>query len=169
MESKDLQREFIMRLNGLLFTLDLKKLDISCNSEDYSYAKDTLKKMHDIFIDVYKTDHLDSHTHEFIKVPAIVRGKNTGHIGLAILSIDVESSGEHCGTFFLTPRGVIEQGSKKLLEYEKEYVSQTYIPYEYWYTIFLERDFHVDFDNVPEKILDMLRVCRWNQLGMKME
>lgn len=153
---------------GLLFTLDLKKLNMSWNSEDDSYAKDTLKKMHDIFIDVYKTDCLDSHTHEFIEVPAIVRGKNTGHIGLAILSIDIESSGEHCGTFFLTPRGVIEQGSKKLLDYEKEYISQTYIPYEYWYTISLERDFHVDFDNVPEKIVGMLRACSSDHPEMKM-
>lgn len=158
-----------MRLNGLLLTLDLKKLDISCNSEDDSYAKDILKNMHGIFVEVYKTEHLDSYTHEFIEVPAIVKGKNTGHIGLAILSIDIESSGEHCGTFFLTPRGVIEQGSKKLLDYEKEYISQTYIPYEYWYTVSLERDFHVDFDNVPEKIVDMLSVCSSDLPEMKME
>lgn len=169
MEDRDLQRDFIMRLNGLLFTLDLKKLDMSCNSEDDSYAKDTLKKMHDIFIEVYKTDYLDSYTYEFIEVPAVIKGRNTGHVGLGIVSLDLESSGEHCGTVFLTPRGVVEQGSKKLLEYEKEYISQTYIPYEYWYTISLERDFHVDFDNVPEKILDMLKVCSSNHPEMKME
>ncbi|MBU5426888.1 hypothetical protein KQI41_10745 [Tissierella pigra] len=169
MEDRDLQRDFIMRLNGLLFTLDLKKLDISCNSEDDSYAKDTLKKMHDIFIEVYKTDYLDSCTYEFVEVPAIIKGKNTGHIGLGIVSLDIQSFGEHWGTFFLTPKGVIEQGSEKLFAYEREYVNQTYIPYDYWYTVSLERDYHVDFDNVPEKIGDMLNACHTDQLGMKME
>ncbi len=64
-------------LNALLIIVDFKKLNVSCNSTDDSYAKDILKKMHDIFTEVYKTDYLDSYTYEFVKVPAIIRGRNT--------------------------------------------------------------------------------------------
>jgi hypothetical protein len=169
MGNKDLRKEYVEHLNALLITVDFKELDVSCNSTDHSYAKNILKKMHDIFIEVYKTDYLDSYTYEFVEVPAIIRGRNTGHIGLGILSLDLESSGEHWGTYFLTPRGVIEQGDEKLSATDKKYLNQTYIPYDYWYTVVLERDYHVDFDNVPEKIGDMLNVCHSNQLGMKME
>ena len=49
MENKDFQKEYIEQLNELLIAVDFKELDKSCNSEDDSYAKDTLKKMHDIF------------------------------------------------------------------------------------------------------------------------
>jgi len=169
MEDRDLQKEYIEHLNTLLLTVDFKELDVSCNSTDHSYAKDILKKMHDIFIEVYKTDYLDSYTYEFVEVPAVIKGRNTGHIGLGIVSLDLESSGEHWGTFFLTPKGIIEQGSEVQSVSDTRYLNQTYIPYDYWYTISLERDYHVDFDNVPEKIEDILNVCHPNQLEMKME
>lgn len=135
-------------------TIDFKKLDVSCNSADDSYAKDILKKMHDSFVEVYKIDYLDGYAYEFVEVPAVIRGRNTGHIGLGIVSLDLQSSGEHWGTFFLTPKGVIDQGVEKLSPSDTRY---------------LERDHHVDFDNTPEKIADMLNVCQLNQLGMKME
>ncbi|MBU5314523.1 hypothetical protein KQI38_21095 [Tissierella carlieri] len=61
------------------------------------------------------------------------------------------------------------QGDENLSASNKKYLDQTYIPYDYWYTVVLERDYHVDFDNVPDKVEDMLNVCRSNQLGMKME
>ncbi len=93
MENKDLQKEYIEHLNELLITVDFKKLDMSCNSTDDTYAKDILKKMHDIFVDVYQSDYLDSYTYDFVEVPAIIRGRDTGHIGLGILSLDLESSG----------------------------------------------------------------------------
>lgn len=162
MENKNLQKEYIEHLNELLVAVDYKKLDISCNSTDDCYAKDILKKMHDIFVDVYQTDYLDSYTYEFVEVPAIIRGRNTGHIGFGILSLDLESSGEHLGTYFLTPRGVIEQGDENLSATDKKYLDQIYIPYDYWYTVVLERDYHVDFDDVPDKIEDMLNVCYSN-------
>lgn len=49
------------------------------------------------------------------------------------------------------------------------YVMKTYLPYDYWYTVSVEEDIHVDFDNVPEKISGMLNACCQDQSGMKME
>lgn len=71
--------------------------------------------------------------------------------------------------FLLTPKGVTEQGAKEQPALDTKYLNQTYIPYDYWYTVFLESDYHVDFENIPEEITDILNVCSSNQPGMKME
>ncbi|WP_097015333.1 hypothetical protein [Anaerocolumna aminovalerica] len=168
MENMNLQEAFIERLNTFLPNVDFDKLDKSCNSVEDGYAKEILKLMHDIFVEVYGTDYLDS-IYEFVELPAVIQGRNTGHIGLGIVTLDLESSGEHWGTFFLTPRGVIDQGMENMPAADSRYLSQTYMPYDYWYTISLERDHHVDFDNVPEKIADMLNGCYPDQPEMKME
>jgi hypothetical protein len=39
--------------------------------------------MHDLFVEVYGTDYLDSNF-EFVGLPAVIQGRNTGHIGLGI-------------------------------------------------------------------------------------
>lgn len=107
MEEKDLQAVYIDRLNAMLPTVDFAKLDRSCNSDDFSYAKEILKRMHDLCVEVYGTDHFDDYTYEFVDLPAVIQGRNTRHIGLGIVTLDLESSGEHWGTFFLTPKGVV--------------------------------------------------------------
>ncbi len=168
MENKDLQVAYTERLNTMLPTIDFLKLDQSCNSAADDYAKEILKQMHDLFVEVYGTDYLDSN-YEFVDLPAVIQGRNTGHIGLGIVTLDLESSGEHWGTFFLTPMGVIEQGGEKMKPAESKYLSTVYVPYDYWYTASIERDHHVDFDNVPEKIADMLNVCYAHQPKLKME
>lgn len=52
---------------------------------------------------------------------------------------------------------------------ESKYLSTVYIPYDYRYTVSIERDHHVDFDNVSDKIADMLNVCYPDQPELKME
>jgi hypothetical protein len=42
-----------------------------------------------------------------------------------------------------------------------------YIPYDYWYTVSVERDHHVDFDNVPEKVAALLNHCYPDQPEME--
>jgi hypothetical protein len=65
--------------------------------------------------------------------------------------------------------GVINQDGEKMKPSESKYLSTVYIPYDYWYTVSIERDHHVDFDNVPDKIADMLNVCYPDQPELKME
>ncbi|WP_041272717.1 hypothetical protein [Desulfitobacterium hafniense] len=165
MKEKDLQETYIERLNTLLPTVDLRKLDQSCNSTKDEYAKAMLKQMHDMFVEVYGTDYLEVGGYGFVELPAVIQARNTGHIGLGIVTLDLESSGEHGGTFFLTPLGVIDQ--EKRTPAQAKYLSTVYIPYDYWYTVSLERDHHVDFDNVPEKVADLLRTCHGGQPEMK--
>lgn len=162
MNNKDLQAAYIERLNCILPTVEFAKLDHSCNSAEDDYAKEVLKQMHDAFVEVYGTDYLDNSDYEFVELPVV-------NIGLGIVSLDLDSSGEHWGTFFLTPMGVIDQGNEKLQPTQSNYLSTIYIPYDYWYTVSVERDHHVDFENLPEKIADMLNACYPDQPELKME
>lgn len=168
MANKDLQESYIEKINQYLPTVNFKKLDQSCNSKDDSYAKEVLKQLHDMFVEVYGTNYLDSE-YEFVDIPAMIQGRQSGHIGVGIVTLDIQSSGEHWGTFFLTPKGVIDEGGEKITAADSQYLSNTYIPYDYWYTVSVERDHHVDFDNVPEKVADMLNSCYSDQPEMKME
>lgn len=168
MGNKNLQDAFIKSINGILTDIDFAKLDVSCNSEEDSYAKETLEKMHDAFVEIYGTDYLDS-VYEFVELPAVIRGRGTGHIGLGIVTLDLQSSGEHWRTFFLTPRGVIDQGGGDMPSAHSQYLKDNYMPYDYWYTVTLERDYHVDFDNVPEKVSGLLNGVQPDQPELKMQ
>ncbi len=53
--------------------------------------------MHDAFIETYGTDYHDS-DYEFVELPAVIQGRNTSHNDLGIVTLDLESSGEHWGT-----------------------------------------------------------------------
>lgn len=159
MSGEDLQAAYIERLNTLLETVDFTRLDRSCNSKTDGYAREILKQMHDLFLEVYHTDDLNYSDYEFVDVPAVIRGRNTGHIGLGVVTLDLQSSGEHNGTWFLTPRGVIDQGFEEMKPADEKYLASVYIPYNYWYTVYIQRDHHVDFDHVPAKVAGMLDAC----------
>lgn len=46
---------------------------------------------------------------------------------------------------------------------DEKYLDSVYVPYDYWYTVYIERDHHVDFDNVPEKVVELLNYCSPDQ------
>lgn len=167
MENGNLQDAYIRRLNAMLPKVDFAKLDKSCNSAEDSYAKEILKQMHDAFVQVYGTDYLDNGDYEFVELPAVIKGRNTGHISLGIVTLDLESSGEHWGTFFLTPMGIIDQNDDKKEPAQSKYLKDVYIPYDYWYTVSVGRDHHVDFDHVPEKIAALINHCNPKQPEME--
>jgi hypothetical protein len=79
-------------------------------------------------VEVYRTDNLDYGDYEFVDVPAVIRGRNTRHIGLGIVTLDLQSSGEHSGTFFLTPRGVIDQGFDEMKPADEKYLASVTFP-----------------------------------------
>lgn len=158
MNCENMQAAYIERLNTLLQAVDFARLDRSCNSKDNVYACEILKRMHDLFTEVYQTDSLD-YEYKFVDVPAVIRGRNTGHICLGMVTLDLESSGEHYGTWFFTPRGVIDQGFEKMPSEDELYLRAVYTPYDYWYSVYIQRDHHVDFDHVPAAVAAMLDAC----------
>lgn len=167
MENNELQTVYIDKLNkDILPDIDYKKLHESCKSHDKQYAKEILKSLHDAFLEVYKTDYLTASEYEFVLVPAVIQAGKTGDISLGIVTLDIDSSGEHWGTIFFTDKGLIDDHAQNLSNVQKDYIRTNYIPYKYWYTVEVERDHHVDFENAPEEIRAMLDYCHPNSLQM---
>ena len=52
----ELQKAFIGKVNTILEEVDFEKLLESANGQDQSYAMDTLKQLHQAFVDTYGTD-----------------------------------------------------------------------------------------------------------------
>ncbi len=94
--------------------------------------------MHEAFISAYGCNYLERDEYEFVELPAVIRGRNEGYVTLGIVTVDLHSSGEHWGTFFLTPEGDLDQGEKSLPESDRKYLRENFAPYDYWYTPIME-------------------------------
>ena len=70
--------------------------------------------------------------------------------------LDVESSGEHWGSTFFTPFGIIEDDFSELTESQKKYVKNEVLPYDYWYTVKVDGDIHVDFEAIPRMVENLI-------------
>ena len=151
------QQEFINKINEILEKTDFKLLNMSCNSENTSYAAEKLFAMHQAFETVYGEGYVDE-AYGMVMMPAVVCGRDSGIRTLALVTLDLESSGEHFGTIFMTPGGMMEQGTSSLSEKQKQALAEYYIPYDYWYTPLVERDHHVDFTQMPEEVADIRRM-----------
>lgn len=148
---------FLESVNKLLRHADFDDLHISCNSENSGAARNFLKQMHDAFVRVYGDKPLSAADAEFVEMPAVIQGHN-GMLCLGLVGVDLQSSGEHWGTDFFTPHGVISQG-EALPERQMEFINGL-IPYSYWYTPEIENDIHVDFSDIPENVASILEECR---------
>lgn len=151
------EQEFIDKVNEILDKTDFLLLNISCNSENTSYAAEKLYAMHQAFEEVYGEGYVDENC-GMVMMPAVVRGRNTGIQTLALVTLDLESSGEHWGTTFLSPGGPLVQGDAGLTKEQKRAIQEYYIPYDYWYTPLVERDHHVDFTDMPKQVVSIRRM-----------
>lgn len=149
--------EFLMKLQGIIENMDFHLLSISCNSDGTAYAAEKLLAMHQAFEEVYGEGYVDE-SYGYVLMPAVVRGRRLGVNALALVSLDLESSGEHRGTTFFTPGGPLIQGDDKLTEEQKYFIQECYIPFDYWYTPLVERDHHVNFDSMPESVVAIRRL-----------
>lgn len=156
LRQEKLVETFVNNINAVLQKLSLKHLESSLQSTDKSYAGEVLKEMHDAFIKTYGTDFLEEGEYELVNIPAVIRSSETGKLCLGIVTLDLQSSGEHWGTDFLTPYGVVSQGDPDADINLREYIRDNFSPYDYWYTAYVEGDIHVDFDDVPEDVADLI-------------
>lgn len=159
---ENLQKQYFDRLNAYLPSVDFTRLDRSCNAQNAQYAKEVLKVLHNLFVEIYQSDYLDS-SYGYVDLPAIVRGRETGHLGLALVTISIQDAGDHNGTYFLTPLGVLDDADETLTPSEQCYLSDVYGRYDYWYTIEVPTDTRVEFENLPSKVADLLNYCPLNR------
>ena len=125
-----LEETFANNINAVLRKVSFEHLESSLQSPDKSYAGDVLKKMHNAFVKTYGTDYLEDE-YEFVNIPAAIRSCNTGKLCLGIVMLDLQSSGEHWGTDFLTPYGVVLLGDSDTGADLQKYIRDNFMPYDY--------------------------------------
>lgn len=109
------------------------------------------------FEEVYGEGYVDE-SYGMVMMPAVVKGTESGIKALALVTLDLESAGEHWGTIFLAPGGPLEQGNAELTEEQKRAIGEYYLPYDYWYTPLVEHDHHVNFTDMPEEVVGIRRL-----------
>ena len=143
------QIQFIDKINAEVFSkTDWRKLGEEYKSGSMEYPTEILRRLHEAFLEVYPPLLEDGAG--MVTVPGMVEVA-TGAKYVALLDIDVDSSGEHWGTTFITPAGVLDDHEEKHWNLIKPF-----IPYKYWYTPCLEHDCHVDWDECPHDIRQVL-------------
>lgn len=154
----DKSEAYVERLNrSILPYIDYEQLQRSYETEDKSYAKTVLYFLNKAAKEEYGSDVLSySEDLEMAFLPGVIRSQDTGKLCLAFLDIDLSSSGEHCGTQFLTQYGIVAQGhieDEEILNFMNEMYGGGY---DYAYTLPVERDIHVNPEELPEEITDFL-------------
>lgn len=157
------QEKFIENVNRVLQEVDYKKLDQSCNGENPEYAKEVLEQMHEAFLSAYGSHDLERNEYEFVELPAVIRGRNSGRNALGIVTLNLQFASELCRAYIFTPHGVVQYGDAPLMEIEKKFLRKNFLPFDYWYTPVVEGDIHVDFEDVPESVQSLLQTYRQGQ------
>lgn len=168
-EQERLKNDFTDRINAILKTVHPVRLESSLRSPNKVYAGEVLKQMHEAFVKTYGTDYLEDGEYEFVDIPAVIRSRSTGKLCLGIVTLDLESSGEHWGTDFITPYGVASQDDPNMPEEIQAYIRNNFIPYDYWYTADVENDIHVSLDDVPDDVAGLIAVARGEQQNEEFE
>lgn len=148
---------------NILSRIDYDLLQKSYMTKDKAYAKGVLNLLHKAMVDLYRTETLrPNYRHNmddnFVLIPGVVQAKNSNALCLALLEIDLSSSGEHWGTTFLTEYGVIPQSADDEVDPKlTELMVKRYIPYNHCYTAKIPGDIHTGLTKMPKTMQDVLR------------
>jgi hypothetical protein len=143
-------RRYIELLNSeILPFIDYQRLNKSYET-DMAYAKGILNRLHEAMVTVYGSNTLDE-ANDFVVIPGVIRGRESGKMCIALLELDLSSSGEHWGTKYLSKYGVIDQSGSNSKPLAKE-LNADYIPYYYGYTAVIPDDIHISFEGLPAEL-----------------
>lgn len=141
-------------LPGINYT----QLQADYQTEEKLYAKSVLNALHKAAVEIYGTEYFERNTMEggFVLLPGVVQSKENGNLCIALLELDLQSSGEHWGTDYLTQYGCINQSEEELPVYIRHFLRDTYGPYDYGYTATVACDIHVNEETLPEEMKAVL-------------
>ncbi len=129
---------------------------------DMVYAKGILNWLHTAMVMAYDGEVLDEYAGDegFVIIPGVIRGKESGKMCLALLELDLTSSGEHYGTAFLCQYGLLSQkaayGTDTVLAAQAKEISRQIGAYDYGYTAKIPGDIHIDAARLPDAMKDIL-------------
>ncbi|KXL53862.1 hypothetical protein CLNEO_10880 [Anaerotignum neopropionicum] len=140
----------------VLPAINYDRLQASYGTQDKDYAKAVLHLLHQAMVHCYGTDYLTEGVTDYVMVPGVVQSKEKGNLCIALLELDLTSSGEHYETKFLTGYGILPQSDPELPDHIRAYIRDTFIPYDYGYTAAIPSDIHVNKSSLPEAVREML-------------
>lgn len=138
--------------------IDYEKYRTSCQNHELDYPSEILRMFHEAFVQVYGDGVITEDDAEDILLPAVIQAHKTGDILIGLVQLDLWSSGEHWGTDFLTPVGLVDPREDSAGEMS-QYLRNVVIPYDYYYTPEVEGDIHVDKYDAPDAIKTMLDIA----------
>ena len=142
---------------NVLPKINYERLQADYGTEDKAYAKSVLNALHQGVQAVYGTETFGRETAGgYVLLPGVVQSKDTGELCIALLELDLQSSGEHCGTDFLVRYGCVNQFEEEMPAKVKKFLHDTYGSYEYGYTATLTDDIHVDRVKLPPAMREVL-------------
>ncbi len=149
----DPNMKYVDKLNKDVFgKVNWAKMKSAYKTGDMTYPTDVLKQMSDAFYEVNGNDVYLNDNAEMVIVPGVVKAQD-GNIYPALLTIDCQSSGEHWGTTFITPDGVLDDQSE--VQSVRDAVKKIGT-YDYWYVPYYQGDCHIDWNKCPDEAFNML-------------
>jgi hypothetical protein len=167
MNEKSPIEQYIENINeNILPFIDYDKLQESYSS-DMVYAKGILNSLHEAMIESYGGIQLDEDSGEdgFVVIPGVVRGKESGNIALALLDLDLSSSGEHWGTSFLGKHGVVSQNEDAGTPAMKD-IRSAIGSYDYCYSAEISGDIHINKSALPKELKAVLNDFRQHKADL---
>lgn len=165
MNDKSKLEQYVEAINAdILPFIDYGELQASY-STDMVYAKGVLNRLHEAMTAAYGGEQLHEQDGDegFVVIPGVLRGKESGSICVALLELDLSSSGEHWGTTYLCKYGAIPQssndmdfGNDHVLKSEIQEINAAFIPYDYCYTASITNDIHVRHGSLPDELKGVL-------------
>lgn len=160
-EKKDPTDSYIEYLNSnILNRIDYGRLQESYDTEDKAYAKRILNALHRAMVHAYGTENLNSDVVEYALIPGVIQSRNTGNVCLALLELDLQSSGEHFHTGYLTKMGVLSYGNPELSKEARNFIKEMYGSYDYGYTATIPNDIHVSPETFPPAVKEIVSTFR---------
>lgn len=148
---------------NILPHIDYKALQKSYQTQDKAYAKGVLNLLHQAMVNCYGSEvlhpnYIGDMEENFVVIPGIVQGRKFRQFCLALLELDLSSSGEHWGTDFLTQYGVIPQRNAENIPHElTKLMTHRFIPYDYAYTATIPDDIHIKHGLLPTELKEILQ------------
>ena len=143
---------------NVLNRINYARLQEDYQTEEKAYAKSVLNALHQGVMEVYGTETFGRGTLEegFILLPGVLQSRENGNVCIALLELDLSSSGEHWGTDYLTKYGCINPREEEMPDAVRQFLKETYGTYDYGYTATLTDDIHVDKEHLPDALKEIL-------------
>ena len=85
----------------------------------------------------------------------MIKSRETNALCVGLVLVDIESSGEHWGTQFMLDGNFYCDDSECMTDKVKTKREEIGV-YDYWYTPEFDGDIHIDKENAPEDVRELL-------------